>query len=224
MKFFKRIGMCAGIFYRQFKVVLQVVYGSWRLSKMQKPFVTIFGGARLSQESSYAQKANQLAQKLVDHDISVLTGGGPGVMHAANCGAVKPRNNGKGRSIGIGVKDLGEGQNPCVQEYFELRYFFARKVLLTRFSVAFIIFPGGFGTMDELSEVITLIMTNKSPKVPVVLVGVDYWKHFISWLDNAVEHELIEKKTLELFTVTDDLEKVFSMVRDECDITMEKSD
>jgi len=216
--FFNRLRECGGIFYPLFKVLMQVVYGAWHLSKLQKPFVSIFGGARLSQESVYAQQANELAQRLVEHDISVLTGGGPGVMHAANCGAFTPTNGGKGKSVGIGVKDLGEGRNPCVQEYFELDYFFARKWLLTRYSVAFIVFPGGFGTMDELSEVLTLLQTSKLPKVPIVLIGKEYWQHFMHWVEHAIEHDLILKQDLALFTVTDDLEQVFCLVRDECDI------
>ena len=193
------------------------------MSKLQKPFVSIFGGARLSQESPYAMKANELARRLVEHNVSVLTGGGPGVMRAANCGAVKPTNGGKGKSVGIGVKDLGEGRNPCVQEYFELNYFFARKWLLTRYSSAFIVFPGGFGTMDELAEVLTLIQTKKLAHVPIVLVGVDYWKPFMKWVhDSAISHDLIEKEDLKLFTVTDDMEEAFCLVRDECDIITRK--
>ena len=216
--FFSRLWMCTKIFYRGLKVQLQVVYGAWHLSKLQKPFVSIFGGARLSQESPYAEKANELAQRLVEHNVSVLTGGGPGVMHAANCGAIEPKNGGKGRSVGIGVKDLGEGKNPCVQEYFELDYFFARKWLLTRYSTAFIVFPGGFGTMDELSEVLTLIQTKKLERVPIILFGTSYWDSFMKWVtDEAIVHDLIAEKDLKLFTVTDDLEEVFCLVRDQCD-------
>ncbi len=221
--FFRRLWMCTKIFYGAFRVLFQVVRGAWHLSKLQKPFVSIFGGARLSQESPYAMQANELARRLVDHDVSVLTGGGPGVMHAANCGAIKPRNGGKGRSVGIGVKELGEGRNPCVQEYFELDYFFARKWLLTRYSTAFVVFPGGFGTMDELSEVLTLIQTRKLDRVPILLVGKEYWDPFMEWVkDEAIVHDLISKKDLELLTVTNDLEQVFCTVRDECDLVSKK--
>lgn len=219
MFFFSRLWVCIGIFYRAFKVMLQVVYGAWRLSKMQKPFVSIFGGARLSQESPYAEKANRLAQRLVENDITVLTGGGPGVMHAANCGAIIPKNNGKGKSVGIGVKDLNEGVNPCVQEYFELDYFFARKWLLTNYSSAFVVFPGGFGTLDELAEVLTLIQTKKLVQVPIVLVGTSYWEPFLRWVKvNAVGSDLIAQKELSFFTITDDMEEVFCIVRDRCDV------
>ncbi|MCK5632392.1 TIGR00730 family Rossman fold protein [bacterium] len=223
MKFFSRLGMSLAMFFRSFRVLWQVVRGVWRLSKLQKPFISIFGGARLSQESIYAAKANKLSQRLVDNDISVLTGGGTGVMYAANCGATKSKNGGKGKSIGIGVKDLADGRNACVQEYFELDYFFARKWLLTRYSTAFVVFPGGFGTMDELSEVLTLIQTKKLDRVPIVLVGTEYWKPFMKWItDEAIIHELISKKDLELFTVSDDMEEIFCLVRDTCDIAKEK--
>jgi uncharacterized protein (TIGR00730 family) len=217
MGFFGRIKECLGILYGSNLVMFQVVYGAWRLSRVPRPFVSIFGGARLSQESPYAMKANRLAQRLVEENVTVLTGGGPGVMHAANCGAIIPKNNGKGKSIGIGVSDLGEGVNPCVQEYFELKYFFARKWLLTRYASAFVVFPGGFGTMDELSEVLTLFQTRKMARVPIVLVGVEYWQPFITWVRAAVEADLISADELLFFTVTDDLEQTFCIVRDRCD-------
>lgn len=218
--FFHRVKTCLSIFFRLFRVSLQVVYGAWRLSKMKGPFVSIFGGAKLSQESPYAHKANKLAQRLVEQNISVVTGGGSGVMYAANCGAIKPRNGGNGKSIGIGVKGLDNPKNPCVNEYFEIDYFFARKWLLTRFSEAFIIFPGGFGTMDELTEVLTLIQTKRMKRIPIVLVGTDYWRLFMQWVsDSAFKNDLIKKEDLKLFTVTDDLEKVFCIARDECEMS-----
>jgi len=221
--FFRRLSKSLGIFFRLFKVIMQVAYGVWRLFKLPQPFVSIFGGARLSQESPYAVQADDLARRFVEHNISVITGGGSGVMHAANCGAIAPKKEGS-RSIGIGVKDLGEGRDPCVQEYFQLDYFFARKWLLTRYSIAFVVFPGGFGTMDELAEILTLIHTNKLARVPIILVGTDYWKHFMSWItDSAFSHNLIPKEDLKLFTVTDDLDEAFCIVRDECHIGFGKT-
>jgi len=215
---FRRLGLCGSVLWKMTKVSWQVVYGVWRLSKIKGPFVSVFGGSRLSQESPYATQANELAQKLVDEDISVITGGGAGVMHAANCGAVESsKDGGDGKSIGIGVRDLNEGRNPCVQEYFELDYFFARKYLLTRYSRAFIIFPGCFGTMDELSELLTLVMTEKMPQVPIVLVGVEYWKPFMMWVnESAVKNDLIPKQVVKLFTVTDDMYQAFCLAKDEC--------
>ena len=216
---FKRLGVCAATFFGLFRVLLQVVYGTWRLSKNPRPFVSIFGGARLSQESPYAQQANDLARRFVENNISVLTGGGSGVMYAANCGAMNSEKTATGRSIGIGVKDLGEGKNPCTHEHFELDYFFARKWLLTRFSEAFVVFPGGFGTMDELAEVLTLIKTKKMKPAPIILIGTEYWKYFMKWItDSAIPQDLILKSDTELFLVTDDFEEAFCTVRDECEL------
>jgi len=198
-------------FWGVLRVNWQVLYGMWRLTRIPRPFVTIFGGARIPQEDPYAQQAHKLAYRLVQHNISVLTGGGPGIMEAASCGAVAVGK--KGMSLGIGVTELGEGKNPCVQEYFELDYFFARKWLLTRYSIAFVVFPGGFGTLDELGEILTLIHTNKLPKVPIVLIGSEYWYLFMKWLSHeALEHGTIVQSDLELFTMTDDIDYAFTII------------
>lgn len=215
----KRLGIVFQMLFRWMRVLWQLLYGVWRVSKLSRPIVSIFGGARMVGGDVYFHKAHELGQKLIELDISVLTGGGPGIMEAASCGAIVPKK-GKARMMGIGVTDLGEGQNQCVQEYFSLRYFFARKWLLTRFSSAFVVFPGGFGTLDELAEVLTLIQTKKLTRVPIVLFGVEYWDHFMQWLkEEALEHGLISKKDLELFTMTDDLEQVFCLIRDECKVS-----
>jgi len=214
--FFGRIGTCCSEFFSFIKVAFQIVSGAWKLSYLSRPRVTIFGGARLGQRTEFAQKAFDLAEHLVEHGISVITGGGSGVMHAANCGAVS-KTTSHTRSVGIGVRELGEGRNPCVQQYFELEYFFARKWLLTRYSNAFIIFPGGFGTMDELAEVLTLIQTKKLPRNPVLLIGKEYWRDFLEWLQfSALAHGLIKKEDLELFKMTDDIDEAFRIIQYEC--------
>jgi len=214
---FPRVGACCSEFYGFMRVIFQVMYGAWKLSGLAQPRVTIFGGARLGQKTKFAQQAFDLAQLLVEKGIPVLTGGGSGVMHAANCGAIA-KKSGKVRSVGIGVRELGEGKNPCVQEYFELEYFFARKWLLTRYSMAFVIFPGGFGTMDELAEILTLMQTKKLAKLPIIMVGVDYWRDFMEWVtEKAIPNGLIPKEHVELFIITDDLNKVFSILKEECD-------
>lgn len=216
--FISRVIMCSKLSWKLFKVHMQMLYGAWKVSKLPKPIVSIFGGARLSQKDTYAVQASELANMFVENNISVLTGGGPGIMEAANCGAIK-QNGGKGKSMGIGVKELGEGKNPCVQEYIALDYFFARKWLLTRFSLGFVVFPGGFGTMDELAEVLTLIQTKKMAPLPIILIGTDYWDTFLKWVtDDAIKHGLIEKEHLELFTITDDLHQAMCLIRDTCEV------
>lgn len=215
---FKRMGLCCKTLFQWMGVLWQLLYGVWRVSKLPRPIVSIFGGARIAGDDVYFHKAHELARRLVELDISVLTGGGPGIMEAASCGAIVPKK-GKAKMMGIGVTDLGEKPNQCVQEYFELHYFFARKWLLTRFSSAFVVFPGGFGTLDELSEVITLIQTKKLKRVPIVLFGVEYWEQFMQWLKTEpLKHGTISKEDLDLFTLTDDLEQVFCLIRDECKV------
>ena len=170
------IRFCA-LFFRltgdQIRVTAQMLHGAWHLAKMPKPIITIFGGARLSQDNRYAHQAHELAHALTERNISVLTGGGPGIMQAANCGAIKSREL---RNLGIGVEGLPKGANMCVQHYVNTKYFFARKWLLMHYSAAFVAFPGGFGTFDEIAELATLIQTKKLSPAPIILVGKEYWQ------------------------------------------------
>jgi len=205
-------------FLRLNKVYRQTLYGVWKITGVPAPRVTIFGSARLEQDDPYAKQAHKMGVMLVENKISVLTGGGPGIMEAANCGAVD--QDAKVKSIGISVEDLGEGINPCAQISLELRYFFARKWLLTRYSSAFIVFPGGFGTLDEMAEVITMVQTKRIAPVPIVLVGVEYWEPFMHWLESeALKHGTVSTEDIALFTITDDLDQAFCLARDECAVT-----
>ncbi len=215
----QRVRMCCSLAWKFFRVFFQIIYGVWRVSKLAHPIISIFGSAKVAQTDKYAQEANQLAVWLGEEGISILTGGGPGIMEAANCGAIKPTRKGNVKSIGIGVRGLNEPQNVCVEEYFELDYFFARKWLLTQYSSGFVVFPGGFGTLDELSEVLTLIQTKQMKKVPIVLVGKDYWRPFMQWItDEAAPRGLVRSEHVKLFSVTDDVYKAFCFVRGECEI------
>lgn len=211
-----RLYMCITLYFKLTRVSFQILYGVWKIAALSGPVVSIFGGARIGQGTKYFEKAHWIAQQMVAHDISVLTGGGPGIMEAASCGAIDVKT-GKGRSIGIGVENLGEARNPCVSEYFELNYFFARKWLLTQYSKAFVIFPGGFGTLDELFEILTLFQTKKMPTVPIVLVGISYWEPFVHWLEHkALVHGAIKKEDLGLIVLTDDLQKAVDIVLATC--------
>ena len=151
MPFFYRIALIGRTFLKVFWSDIQLIRGIWKITKVKGPIISIFGGSRLPIDDPYAKQAHKLAQKLVSSNINIMTGGGPGIMQAASCGAVHGK---KSTSIGIGVSELGEAKNPCVKEYFEVNYFSTRKWLLTHYSIAFIVFPGGFGTLDELAEVI----------------------------------------------------------------------
>lgn len=213
--FFQKFTWCAGLFFKLLHVNWQITYGAWRVFGLDTPLVTIFGGSRVVKENIYFTEAMKLAARFADEGISVLTGGGPGIMEAVSCG-ITHEKKARGKTMGIGVRHL-ESKNPCVEIYFELDYFFARKWLLTHYSDAFIIFPGGFGTMDEFFEIITLIQTKQSRRVPIVLLGTEYWKPLMAWIsEEAIRHGLIPPADLELFTVTDDLERAFCTVRDEC--------
>ena len=211
--------LCIKLIYKFLRVFLQIIFGVWKVSKLPNPIISIFGSAKMPQKDMYAHQANQIATWLVEGGMSVVTGGGPGIMEAANCGAVKTKKKEVVRSIGIGVRGLNEPKNICVEEYFELDYFFARKWLLTQYSVGFIVFPGGFGTLDELSEVLTLIQTRQMKKVPIVLVGTEYWSPFMKWVtEEALIHKLVKPEHVKLFSVTDDPYKAYCFVRGECEI------
>ena len=216
--FFSRGVRFLVLFWRLSKTSVQILYGAFRISKLPQPIVSIFGSAQMLQNTPYAQKAFELGKRFTENNVSILTGGGPGIMEAASCGAMS-HSRGKGRIMGIGVRSLGEYRNACLDDYFELDYFFARKWLLTQYSAAFIIFPGGFGTLDEMAEILTLIQTNNLQAVPVVLIGKEYWHEFEDWImKEALGHGMINQSHLQLFKVTDDLEEAYCWVLGRCEI------
>jgi uncharacterized protein (TIGR00730 family) len=221
MNFIRRIGLCVSLAGRLLRVFTQMIYGAWRVSHSPAPYVSIFGSARFKLDDPYAKQAHELAKMFVEANISVLTGGGPGIMEAASCGAIPIK--GAGRSIGIGVADLHERKNPCVHEYFELDYFFARKWLLARYSVAFVVFPGGFGTLDELVEVLTLMQTKELARAPIVLIGKEFWQPFMTWIAESMHHGAISEEDVKLFSMTDDLYEAFCTVSDRCRLVKQAS-
>ena len=213
-----RFGRFMVLFWRLSRTTVQLLYGSFRISKLPQPIVSIFGSARVVTSTPYAMKAFELGKRFVEHNISVLTGGGPGIMEAASCGALKYAHA-RGKIIGIGVRSLGEERNACLDDYFELEYFFARKWLLTQYSSAFVIFPGGFGTLDELFEILTQIQTKNLKQVPIALIGKEFWQDFVQWIKNEpLGHGMIKPEHFELFIVTDDLEEAFCWVQGKCQL------
>jgi uncharacterized protein (TIGR00730 family) len=164
------------------------------------PCVTVFGSARFDQQHRYYAMARELGGALARIGFTVMTGGGPGVMEGANRGA---REAG-GRSVGCNVElPFEQEPNPYLDRWVTCRYFFVRKVLLVKYSYAFIVLPGGFGTLDELSEALTLIQTRKILQFPVVLMGVDYWEPFLAMVKTMVEAGTISRADLDLMLVTD---------------------
>ncbi len=217
MKFIPRLSTVFSMFWAYLKLFPQLIRHSWVISRLPHPIITFFGGRRLSPDSSYAQQAFLLAKKLSEHNISIVTGGGPGVMEAANCGAAAAPN-GAARTMGIGVKGLNveEPINRCANTYLSSPYFFLRKQLLINYSHAYVIFPGGFGTLDELFEVLTFMQTKKLPVMPVILVGETYWHSLNEWIEMAGSMGLVPKEHAQYVTITDDMEKAFEILTTYC--------
>jgi uncharacterized protein (TIGR00730 family) len=207
------------LFKGKIRTTFQLMRGLWLLSKLPPKIVSIFGGTNFSANNHYAQKAYELACMLADNNIAILTGGGPGIMQAANCGA--RIGEGKGRlSMGVGVKGLeqmGEIHNTCVQLYVQVSDLETRKWLLTQYSQAFAFFPGGFGTLDELATILTLIKTKEMQGVPIVLIGTAYWKPLMTWItESALKNGLVTSADVGMLAVTDDLYDAFCLLYQQC--------
>lgn len=175
--------------------------------------VTFFGSARLKPGDSHYEEAKMLASEIVKAlNYTVVTGGGPGIMEAANAGAMEAG----GSSIGLTIKLPHEQHNnKYVQESVDFQYFFSRKTILTFAAEAFIFFPGGFGTLDELFDVLTLVQTGKIPRVPIVLVGKDYWQPLDHFIKNELlkTHATIDAKDIELYLVTENHQQIIELIR-----------
>jgi uncharacterized protein (TIGR00730 family) len=169
------------------------------------PAVSIFGSARVGRRNRYYGAARRLAAALVKEGFAIITGGGPGIMEAANRGAKEAG----GLSIGANIElPFEQGLNEYVDLGMEFRYFFVRKVMFVKYAEGFVIFPGGFGTLDELFEALTLIQTGKVQHFPVVLYGKDYWDGMMEWIRNKpLYEEKISPEDLELVTVTSDIDE-----------------
>jgi hypothetical protein len=198
--------------WRVFKIMSEFVEGFEVLSGLP-PAVSIFGSARTTPDDPVYQQARETAAKIVRAGYAVITGGGPGVMEAANRGAFEAG----GISVGLNIS-LPHEQLPNNYQSIELNfhYFFCRKVMFVKYARAFIIFPGGFGTLDELLESLTLIQTLKIDPFPVICVGSDFWSGLVDWMRETLQekYKTIGPNDLELFRVTDDLDEVVSIVRD----------
>lgn len=217
MKKLKLIKAYIKLVIHSIRVGYHLLRGIWQLSKLEHTPVSIFGSARLPLDNKYIEQARELARMLIEHDIPVLTGGGPGIMEAASCSVAHNIGNKKMiATIGISVKGLETEivATQCDQVHIVMDYFFARKWLLIQYSVGFAVFPGGFGTLDELTELLTLIQTKMRKPMPIVLLGVDYWQPFIDWVSNvALKHGTVSQADVDLILLTDDLDKAFEILR-----------
>lgn len=187
--------------WRVFRIQAEIVDGFEQLSKVGRA-CTVFGSARTPEDHKYYAMARDTGAALAKHNVAVITGGGPGIMQAANEGA---RGAG-GLSIGCNIELPHEQKaNPFLDIDIDFRYFFVRKLMLVKYSVGFVILPGGFGTMDELFEALTLAQTGKIEKFPIVLMGKDYWDGMLQWLQSSMEGQgMISPGDLKLLHVTDD--------------------
>ena len=195
----------------------------WRVMRIQSEFIegfgslaglgaaiSVFGSARTPADDPVYQTAVRLGSALVGAGYSVITGGGPGIMEAANKGATEAG----GVSVGLGIElPFEQGLNPYVDLGINFRYFFVRKTMFVKYAQGFVVFPGGFGTLDELFEALTLVQTGKVTRFPIVLMGAEYWRGLLVWLQDTVAAEKkIAAVDLDLLTVTDDVDAAIDFI------------
>jgi uncharacterized protein (TIGR00730 family) len=197
-----------------FKIMGEFVYGFENMSKIG-PCVSLFGSARLKPGSRYYELATNVAHKVVDQGYGIISGGGPGIMEAANKGAFE----GDGTSVGLNIDlPFEQNDNPYIDRdknlYFD--YFFVRKVMFVKYAQGFIVMPGGFGTLDELFEALTLIQTRKINKFPIILVGREFWQGLIDWVKKMVcdEFQNIDPEDLDLIQLVDNEDEVVQILDD----------
>jgi len=196
--------------WRMFRIMAEFVDGFEALAKYH-PAVSIFGSTRIKPGDEVYQKAEQIGKLLAENGFAVITGGGPGLMEAANKGAFSAG----GKSIGLNIELPHEQKpNPYTNITLNFRYFFVRKVMFVKYAVAYIILPGGFGTMDEMLEAVTLIQTNKIRPFPVILVGSNYWKGFLDWMrDVVLKYEKISLADIEILQLIDEPEEIIKAIK-----------
>jgi uncharacterized protein (TIGR00730 family) len=199
--------------FRDFMFILKVfrefIMG-FRVLHFVGPSVTVFGSARFKEDHKYYQLAVKVGEELTKLGFTVMTGGGPGIMEAANRGA----KNAGGISIGCNIKlPMEQHPNPYLDKWVDFKYFFVRKVLLSKYSYAYVVMPGGFGTMDEVFEALTLIQTGKIKRFPVVLMGTEYYAELIQQIKSMSVKGTIDPSDLDLLLITDSVEEAMEHIR-----------
>lgn len=195
-----------------FKIMGEFVNGYEKLSKIG-PCVSIFGSARTKPNDKYYKLAEEIAEKIVEHGYGVITGGGPGIMEAGNKGA----HIGGGTSVGLNIElPFEQHDNPYIDsdKNLDFDYFFVRKVMFVKYSQGFVVMPGGFGTLDEMFEAVTLIQTNKIEKFPIILVGSDFWEGLLDWIKKVLLDKFnnISPKDMDLIHVVDTADEVLHIL------------
>jgi hypothetical protein len=197
--------------WRIFRIMAEFVDSFEVLSRVS-PAVTIFGSARMPRRSPWYRAAETLGYELARNNLAVITGGGPGIMEAANKGAARAG----GKSVGLNIELPNEQEcNRYVNIPIRFHYFFARKVCFAKYSIAFIFMPGGYGTLDEFAEIITLVQTQRIPKFPLILFGRSFWSGALRWMKNQMARPgYISPEDLELVHVTDDTDRAVKIILD----------
>lgn len=195
-----------------FKIMAEFVDGYEKLAKIG-PCVSLFGSARLKETDKYYQVAVDIAEKITQIGFGIITGGGPGIMEAGNRGARKAG----GKSIGLNIElPFEQHLNPYIDKHYSMdfNYFFVRKVMFVKYSQGFVVMPGGFGTLDELSEAMTLIQTQKIARFPIVLVGSEFWAGLLDWFrDTLLKNGMIAEEDLNLYRVVDTADEAVAHIK-----------
>jgi len=197
--------------WRVFRIMSEFVDGFDDLSEVSNG-ITFFGGTKVKKNSKYYKAARKLAFKLAKDGYSIITGAGPGIMEAANRGAKEAG----GESIGLNIEiPLQQKPNPHITKALYFRYFFVRKVMFAKYAKAVMVFPGGFGTLDEFAEFITLIQTEKVIPFPIIVFGKSYWKGLIDWMSKSMlKSKLISKEHINIFKMTDSIDEAVTIIKD----------
>jgi len=201
----------AGDSWRLFRIMAEFVEGFDSLSSIKGPAVSFFGSARTKPDDPYYELTTMIAAELVNNDYAVITGGGPGIMEAANKGAAEAGGN----SVGLNI-NLPFEQEPNIFTNLPLsfKYFFVRKVMFIKYALAFICMPGGFGTLDEAFEALTLIQTKRIKPFPVILVGTDYWSGLVDWMkEKMLAADKIDNEDMVIFNVMDEPVEIVSYIK-----------
>jgi uncharacterized protein (TIGR00730 family) len=195
--------------WKIFQIMAEFVEGFERMARV-RPSVSIFGSARIKPDHKYYQLTEAISKELSDSGFSVVSGGGPGIMEAANKGAFA----GKSPSIGLNIQLPHEQIGNSYQDIsLSFRHFFSRKVMFVKYAAAYVVMPGGFGTLDELAEILTLVQTGKTRRIPIILVCSHYWEGLVGWLkDSLLNEAMINAEDLDLFQILDEPKAVVEAI------------
>ena len=201
----------AGDSWRLFRIMAEFVEGFDTLSGIKDPAVSFFGSARTAPEDPYYELTAQIAAELASHGYTVITGGGPGIMEAANKGAAEAGGNSVGLNINLPFE---QAPNIFTNLPLSFKYFFVRKVMFIKYALAFICMPGGFGTLDEVFEALTLIQTKRIKPFPVILVGTEYWSGLLDWIkERILSTNKVDNDDMMIFNIMDDPTEIVSYIK-----------